>query len=172
MSEHALPEGEGWGSVGTADETPVLPELESIPAERWRRFEAPAVIEDSMTDIVIEDGQASRAADVTWGDGAMKKIKQGYQCLKCWEPQPEPFPVECGNPLCRYPMRALQADDFEKEFEGEKWVGPRTSLEDELATLEEKSARRTHRPGSSIAIPGSVNRSRGGVILPPGVHAS
>ena len=124
-----------------------------------------------MTDVVVEEGSMTRAADVTWPKDVIRKIQAGYQCLKCWEPQPEPFPKECGNPCCRYPMRAAQAHDFELEFEGDKWIGPVTSLDDEIAKLEERSARRTHRAGSSIAVPSEVNRSRGGVILPPGVRA-
>lgn len=173
MTETLIPQGEGWSH---ADERKAVDEIaqveKSAPAERWRRFTPPAAVDDSMTDIVVEEGVKSRAVDVTWAPDAIEKIKAGYQCLKCWEPQPEPFPVECGNPLCRYPMRAAQAHDFELEFQGEKWIGPTTSLEDELESLEERSARRTHRRGSSIAVPSEVNRSKGGVILPPGVNVA
>ncbi len=169
MTEIILPEGEGWGTADNSDE-PARPLEQVLPAERWRRWTPPAAIEDSPTDVIVEDGEMSRAVDVTWPAEVIEKIRQGYQCLKCAEPQPAPFPDHCGNPVCRYPMRAQQADDFEKEFHGSKWVGPKVSLEEELAMLEERSARRTHNPGSSISVPSRV--SKGGVLLPPGVSVA
>lgn len=155
MSEKVVrPEGEGWGSVDDpVDEAPATPSVleQAIPAERWRRFTPPAAIEDSPTDVIVEDGHISRAADVTWPKEVIEKIRTGYQCLKCWEPQPEPFPMQC--PVCGYRMRANQATDFEQEFHGDKWIGPTVSLEEHLEILEEKSARKTHKPGSSIIVP-------------------
>lgn len=155
MTETIRPEGEGWSSVDQVDESPALTPLEqAIPAERWRRWEPPALVEDSLTDIVVEDGEKSRALDITWSQDVLNKIKAGYQCLKCMEPQPEPFPEVCGNPMCSYPMRKLQAEDYEHEFQGDKWVGPTTSLEEHLGILEEKSERKAYKPGSSIIVPG------------------
>lgn len=171
MPETLIPEGEGWSHGEQVVVDSIVGE-QAVPAERWRRFTPPAAIEDSLSDVVVEDGQLSRAADVTWPKEIIEKIRSGYQCLKCWEPQPEPFPVECGNPCCRYPMRAMQVDDFEHEFRGETWVGPTTSLEHEIESLAERSARKTYRTGSSIAVPSDVNRTKGGVILPRGVNVA
>lgn len=155
MTETIRPEGEGWGSVDSVDESPALTTIEEpLPAERWRRFTPPALIEDSLTDVFVEDGTISRAVDITWPQEVIDKIKAGYQCLKCWEPQSEPFPENCG--VCGYPILTLQAKDFEHEFRGDKWVGPTISLEEHLSSLEEKSERKTHKSGGSIIVPGWV----------------
>lgn len=154
MTEGVRPEGEGWEHVDEVAEPtdPSVAVEDSVPAERWRRFTPPALIEDSLTDIVVEGHFKSRAADVTWPREVITKIRTGYQCLKCWEPQQDAFPENC--PVCGYPMRENQATDFGREFHGDKWVGPTVSVDDEIESLAERSARRAHKPGSSIVVPG------------------
>ena len=146
------PPGEGWSTVGDEPDAPALPEAPPEPAERWRRWEPPALIEDSLTDVVVEEGRLSRAADVTWSKEVIDgRIKAGYQCLKCCEPQETPFPEACS--LCGYPMKSQQSFDFLKEFQGDKWLGPKIPIDEELAALEEKSERKAHQAGSSIVVP-------------------
>lgn len=139
--------------------------------ERWRQWTPPVEVADDPAEVIVENDVASRSFNVKWPEETVAKIAQGYQCLKCMEPQPAPFPEECGNPFCGYPIRALQARDFELEFQGsEQFVGNAGRDWDELERLAEESERRGHTPGSSISVP-TGKRSAGGVILPGGVDA-
>lgn len=132
--------------------------------ERWRQFTAPVEIVDDPSEIMVdEDGSASRAYNIKWPEETVRKIAQGYQCLRCWEPQSEAFPVLC--PCCGYGMRHHQVRDFELEFAGEEQhVGDAQRDWEELARLEEEGERAAWKPGSSISVP----RSKGGVVLPGG----
>lgn len=50
----------------------------------------------------------------------VEQIRQGYRCMKCFHgPQPEPFPAECVEPFCRFPMRTRQMELFELMYEGD-----------------------------------------------------
>jgi|SRR5579884_310407 len=141
-------------------------------SERWREWTPPVEIIDQPDEVIVEGDQVSRSYNVKWPAEAVARIRFGYQCLKCMEPQETPFPRECANPICRYPMRARQADDFALEFQGEEqFVGDAERDRRDLEALEERSARRAHKPGSSIAVPADIRRSKGGVILPGGVDA-
>ena len=136
-------------------------------AERWRKWTPPVEIVDDPHEIIVEGDQESRAYNTKWPVEVVDKIRHGYQCLKCWEPQSEPFPAECGNPVCRYPMRKQQALDFELEFRGEEqYVSDSQRDWEDLERLAEKSEREGFKTGSSIAVPSGHKRSPGGVILP------
>lgn len=134
--------------------------------ERWRRFTAPVEIVDDPSEIVVdEDGTAARAYNIKWPEDTVRKIAHGYQCLRCWEPQPDPFPDLCG--CCGYGMRAHQAKDFELEFVGEEqFVGDAERDWQELERLDAEGERKAWKPGRSISVPAKV--SKGGVILPGG----
>lgn len=139
--------------------------------ERWRQWTAPIDIVDDPAEVIVEDGVMSRSFNVKWPVETVDKIRHGYQCLKCMEPQPAPFPAKCGNPFCEYPMRAQQAHDFELEFNGtEQFVGDAQRDWEELERLAEQSERKRHQSGSSIAVP-SGQTTQGGVVLPAGVDA-
>lgn len=140
--------------------------------ERWRRWTPPVEIADDPNEVIVEDDRMSRSYNVKWPAEVVEKIRHGYQCLKCMEPQQAPFPAKCGNPICEYPMAARQARDFELEFNGEEqFVGDAERDWQDLERLAEESERRRFTPGSSISMPSS-KRSTGGVILPGGVDAA
>jgi hypothetical protein len=132
--------------------------------ERWRTFTAPVEIVDDPSEIMVdEDGRASRAYNIKWPEGTVRKIAQGYQCLRCWEPQPKAFPENCG--CCGYEMKASQARDFEAEFVGEEqFVGDAERDKWELDRLAVEGERAAWKPGQSISV--------GGVILPGGKSAA
>jgi hypothetical protein len=139
--------------------------------ERWRDWTPPAEIRDDPEEVIVEGDRKSRAYNTVWPEEVVTKIRLGYQCLKCWEPQETPFPEQCGNPVCRYPMKAQQGPDFELEFAGtEQFVSDSQRDWEDLERLAESSERKSYKPGSSIAVPGA-KRSAGGVILPGGVDA-
>lgn len=122
------------------------------PAERWRKPVIPLAVEDDPHS-ATHDGHVLRAGfNATFDAETIERFRQGYACMRCWEPQETPFPETC--PLCRYPIRDRQREDFAAEFEGEKWIGPTTSLADEFERMVTEGEKRRHKPGSSIWIPG------------------
>ncbi len=137
--------------------------------ERWRQWTPPVEIVDHPEEIVIEGDHKSRALNVKWPEAVVEKIRLGYMCLKCMEPQERPFPEACANPVCAYPMRRDQAHDFELEFMGtEQYVGDAQRDWEELERMDDRAERRRAaqlRPGR-IAVPRAVKKTAGGVILP------
>lgn len=109
--------------------------------ERWRKpLKIAAVEPDPVGTLTIGDRRYQNA-NVTLADpDDMRRLYQGYVCVQCQEPHEVPFPITCS--LCGFPMRAEQARRLGIADKGEKWIGPRTTNDDELAMLEEESARR------------------------------
>lgn len=133
------------------------------PAERWRKPIIPIAVEDDPTSF-MHDGNVLRAGyNATFDDETIERFRIGRACIRCWEPQEEAFPESCG--LCGYAMREMQARDFEQEFEGEKWIGPKTTLADEYERMIENGQRKRHTPGGQIL-------THSGILLPPGVKDS
>lgn len=87
------------------------------------------------------------------------RIKAGYVCAKCFEAQDEAFPERCY--LCKFPMRDKQPEYVAKNYQGIVRVGSATSIEDEMAFMDEwaeiearKQARMPHKP--SIWVPREI----------------
>ncbi len=125
------------------------------PAERWRKPVIPVAVEHD-TSTATHDGTNWRAGyNATFDDETIERFRVGRACLQCWEPQEQAFPDKCS--LCGYPIRHQQAADFAREFHGEKWMGPTTSLNDEFERLDDEGKRKRHTPGSSIWLPRGVS---------------
>jgi hypothetical protein len=132
-------------------------QAEDGPAERWRKPIRPVAVEDDPSTVTF-DGNVMRAGyRATFDQETIERFRQGYACIRCWEPQETPFPEACS--LCGYSMQALQRQHFQEEFEGERWFGPTTSLTDEYERMLENGQRRRHQPGSSIWLPSGVSDS-------------
>jgi hypothetical protein len=113
-----------------------------------------AAVEHSTTH-VINDGQVDRPGlDVTFDAETVARMRLGYLCMRCWEPQEQSFPHACS--LCGYGMAEFQLRDFTEEFLGEKHIGPSTTLDDELEMMRDRKARERHVGGSSIWVPDSA----------------
>jgi hypothetical protein len=122
------------------------------PAERWRKPVKPLAVVDDPSQATF-DGNVLRAGyNATFDADTIERFRQGYACIRCWEPQQTPFPEAC--PLCMYPIKDRQREDFAAEFEGEKWIGPTTSLSDEFERMVHEGQKKRHKPGSSIWVPG------------------
>lgn len=138
--------------------------------ERWRQWTPPVEIIDHPEEIVIEGDHKSRALNVKWPEAVVEKIRLGYMCLKCMEPQEHAFPEACSNPVCQYPMRRDQAHDFGLEFMGtEQYVSDAQRDWEELERMDERAEKRLaaeRRPGR-IVVPNAPKKvTPGGVILP------
>lgn len=124
--------------------------------ERWRK---PVKI----LELIPNPGETVHIAGRTYAgteflledEEDFERIKQGYVCMQCMEPHEQPFPERCI--VCGFAMRAEQADRLVDSYQGEKRVGARMSLEDELARMAEDNERRKHNPQSSILLPPGVS---------------
>lgn len=84
---------------------------------------------------IRSDGTVRRAARIILEPDDVGRMRAGYVCARCWEPHSAPFPKECK--LCGFHMSDKQSEFLAKAYKGNERVGPSTSLDDELALLEE-----------------------------------
>lgn len=98
------------------------------------------------TIVRLADGRRFLDVNIIIDEDSVEQIRQGYKCIRCFEPQSEPFPVLCesrapaelgGERWCNFPIRAQQREEFEIMFKGEVEVGSRISVVDELGRLRE-----------------------------------
>lgn len=161
----------------------------SKPAEKGGAFLG--VLEDSTDAVWLDEptGRLQRDVTIIMNEGNWQKYISGMRCLRCHEPQDEPFPPDeraFHLPGCSYPIRDRQAMDCAMEFQGKKHIGPRQPISEHLANLELRREQREFQErqlggGKKLTVkkkilsPG-VARSRGireetekKVVLPPGV---
>jgi hypothetical protein len=124
------------------------------PADRWRKPVVPVAVEHDPNS-ATHDGNVTRAGyHATFDADTVERFRLGRACLRCWEPLEEALPNMC--PLCGYGVREYQRRDFEQEFEGEKFMGPTTSLSDEYERMILNGKKKRHVPGSQIILPRGV----------------
>lgn len=118
--------------------------------ERWRNPVRIEAIEPSP-DIVLLGGRLMQEENVTLHKDSVDQIQAGHMCPNCFDPVETPYPVG--------PCRVCGLDSahwneyFERQFQGESWLGSRISLDDELEDLADRSKRKVFKPGSQILIP-------------------
>lgn len=133
-------------------------ERKETPAERWRKPAIPVAVEHDTSRSSWDPLRNAWRPMVTYTFDAetVERFRLGRLCLECHEPQESPFPSAGEGhhlPHCSFDMRREQSDRFEKEFEGEKWLGPTTSLDYEFDRLEEEGQRKRFTAGSQIMVP-------------------
>lgn len=73
----------------------------------------------------------------------VERIRQGYVCIRCLEPQSVPFPPICesvlpnGQRWCNFPIRDKQMEEFAIMFKGTVKLGSNVNLNDEVERLTE-----------------------------------
>lgn len=88
-------------------------------------------VEDDVEHVLVRsDGQVRRAVHLHMDEESVGRIRAGYVCIHCYEPQHEAFPEKCH--VCGYAMRENQPRRFALEFKGNIRIGPSTSLEEEM----------------------------------------
>lgn len=93
-------------------------------------------VENDPEHVIVNSAGEVRAAPlIILDEESVGRIRAGYVCAKCFEPQTEAFPEQCY--LCKFPMRDKQAEFVGKAYQGTVRVGPSTSLEDEEAFMNE-----------------------------------
>jgi hypothetical protein len=73
----------------------------------------------------------------------VERIRQGYVCIRCLEPQSVPFPEICESRLpngarwCNFPIKEKQLEEFAAMYHGEVSLGSKVNLNDEVERLTE-----------------------------------
>lgn len=113
----------------------------------WR-----AVLRDDTHSVWKEhDGRLQRNVIESIDVETLHALKAGFICLRCHEPQPDPFPDQCD--LCGYPMQERQIMDIAMEFRGHEHIGPGLPiaefLDEQERRLEKRERRERRRNGHS-----------------------
>lgn len=115
-------------------------------AERWRKPVIPIDFVTVDQGIVFPDGRERGVVAPVLRPEDIERARLGYVCLNCLEPHEEAWPVKCN--FCGAPIREKQAAFFAREFT-ELQVGPSTTIDDELAGLDERRRKEEERNGST-----------------------
>ena len=121
------------------------------------------ILESNGDMLVFNAGRPDReAATVGFSEEDIGRMKAGYVCVQCFEDLDTAFPDEC--PICKFPMRDGQAKAFAEKFQGTQWVGPRTTLDEERAIMNEMRERAIReRMGHDILV------AKPQIIIPRGI---
>lgn len=85
--------------------------------------------------IVTSTGEIRQAPMIYLDEESVGRIRAGYVCAKCFEPQTEAFPEQCW--VCKFRMADKQAEYVAKNYQGTVRVGPSSTLEEEEAFMNE-----------------------------------
>ncbi len=123
-----------------------------------------AVPDDGHATIVqLADGREFLDANVAMPEKDIDRIRTGWVCISCYEPQSEAFPEICESVLpdgvtrwCNFPIREKQPEEFAIKFKGTVHIGSKINPADELERLNQFSD----------------FEERTGLIIPPSVRNS
>lgn len=122
--------------------------MRDVEQAQHRRVPLPKFVASEDADSVWYDeptGRIQKNVTATFQPEVVAAIKAGEICLRCLEPQDEPFPDICTSPPemgCSYPIRDRQIMDVAMEFEGDRHLGPARPITE---FLEEQDLRREKR---------------------------
>ena len=107
-----------------------LNEAETVPGTR---IPLPKFFVEHDTSGIwqVHSGRVHRGARIILLPETLEAMKAGLICLRCMEPQDEPFPFRCTSPPemgCEYRISDRQLRDIAIEYEGGQTLGP-TPLE-------------------------------------------
>lgn len=115
----------------------------------------------------LPDGREMLDANIIIDEDSVEQIRLGYKCIRCHEPQSQPFPAVCESVLpdgvtrwCNFPIREKQAAEFAAMYKGEVSVGSKVNLSDEAERLAELDA---YEEKHGIVLPDSVKFPNGSI---------
>jgi hypothetical protein len=128
---------------------------------------------------ILDAAPASGSTTVSFGDERVmldvnialpeedvERIRTGYVCIRCLEPQPHPFPTVCQSKLpdgtlwCKFPIGAKQLEEFAIMFKGTVKLGSSINVADEIERLREFDE---YEARTGLLIPPEV-RNRSGAL--------
>jgi hypothetical protein len=98
---------------------------------------------NTLTTVSFGDDRVMADVDMALPEEDVERIRQGYVCIRCLEPQSRPFPKICESKLpngdlwCRFPIASEQLREFAQMFKGTVKIGPSVNLQDEIDRLNE-----------------------------------
>lgn len=108
--------------------------------ERWADPVIPYDVEERSSALII-DGHVYEFPMFILMPDDLERIRLGYVCLRCLHAHEQPYPDQCHNEGCRFPMRSGQDKIFERLYIGNVMVGPQTSDADEWERAKEEIQR-------------------------------
>jgi len=119
--------------------------------ERWRKPVIPHGVEHAAGEYSSDGHRMRKHVNWVLSNEDFERLQAGYVCVNCMEPQERPFPDACS--LCGFRMASEQRKMIAWEHEGQKQMGPSTSMRQELDRLAEEKERAKPRK-TSILLPG------------------
>jgi len=107
--------------------------------ERWRKPIEVLNIEQSDEIVVGRDGRIQRAVNLELAPESIERLREGYACLKCFEPFEQAWPARC--PVCGAPIARDQRLFFAREYAGVVPAPQRLSVDEEVELMFELIAR-------------------------------
>ena len=107
-------------------------------APKWNRI---VVQEDHGVLEAFGDGRMMPGLNIAAQDEDVEQVRQGYRCIRCWEPLDNAWPKAC--PLCGFPVASHQAEHFERVYKGyDPTIRTGADLDRIADEIEERAARR------------------------------
>lgn len=122
--------------------------------ERWRVPVKPLAVKDEMNWATAELGRATSEFSARFTENDIHRIKQGYVCIRCWEPHEVSFPERCL--VCGFPMRLEQVAFFTEKFMGTERDPRATRIESALSDLDDRHDKNFHVAKTGIIVPRKV----------------
>ncbi len=119
--------------------------------ERWRKPVRIDSIQPSGDVVLIGDRLVQEEEVILADPQDLVRMRQGYVCPNCFEPFETPYPERCV--VCGLNVRQAASQFLEQHYQGETFLGPRESYDDEIASMQERSERKKHNKRSSIVLP-------------------
>lgn len=92
-------------------------------------------VEPDAESFMVMGGRTYSGVNVSVNKETLDAMIAGYVCAKCFEPQEEAFPEVCSMPGCGMAIRDRQLPMLRELYKGERWIGSREALADELERM-------------------------------------
>ena len=116
------------------------------------------------TTVRLADGREFLDVNTAHPEKDIDRLRTGWLCIRCGEPQSEAFPEVCESTLpngfrwCNFPIRLKQAAEFAVMFKGTVQIGSRVKVADEIERMREFDE---YEARTGIKIPDSVRNKTG-----------
>lgn len=92
-------------------------------------------VEPDAESFMHMGGRTYAGVNVTVDQETKDAMFAGFVCAKCFEPQESAWPEVCSMPGCGMAIRDKQGAMLEELYQGERWIGSRQSIADELEQM-------------------------------------
>lgn len=128
-------------------------------AVKWNRI---LVEEDQGVTEVYPDGRMMHGLNVAMCDDDVERTRQGYKCIRCWEPFESAWPEACN--VCGFPVAKHQAEHFARAYAGyDPTARTGADIERVADEMQDRAERRAfeNRTGISVVVGKSLKKALG-----------